>query len=382
MAASATVQLLLERLKKFRQEAKLSEAELDKKLILGPGWIARFESGEIVPTLDVILAILHAVGRQLDELVAGVAVPVEGVVIERALYAVEDEEAGEIVLHFPYGDHDATYRLPGTVEQFDNVVRAMRDGLCGDAGKSEAVVAAFEQAVKEWPDASPSDLWWFVVYRAFCDPFNHPATEARRNFPQSWVRTGGWALEKVLVNHYAKTLKDHGITIEIPPADRKADLLGQLEIPSRLETDKVDVVLSGLADDGVEKCFGVVHVKASFAERRTDDVELSRALVEAGYCSPFWTMDCKSVPGTTPNNKGELGVTLAADKDRRSAKRKDFEEDGFFSACFSYNSKTQPTPNDQADVAAPIYVCDFKNPDDRFSQWVRSEWERFNSPAA
>jgi len=57
-----------------------------------------------------------------------------------------------------------------------------------------------------WPHANPSDIWWFVVSRAYHDPFNHPAHYARLDLGQSWKRTGGWALEEVLVRHYGPAL--------------------------------------------------------------------------------------------------------------------------------------------------------------------------------
>jgi hypothetical protein len=124
-----------------------------------------------------------------------------------------------------------------------------------------------------------------------------------------------------------------------------------------------------------EKFMGVVHVKASFAERRTDDVPMSKALVKAGFASPLWTMDCKSGPSEHPTNRGELGVALDRSGDRRSAKRKDIEDDGYFSACFSYNSNTVPTPPKQK-AKARIFVCNFNNPDDQFSRFIISEWIR------
>ena len=128
--------------------------------------------------------------------------------------------------------------------------------------------------------------------------------------------------------------------------------------------------------DQVERCFGVIHVKASFAERRTDDVPMSTALVEAGYTSPMWTMDCKSGPSATPVNRGELGAVLSATTDPRSAKRKDIEDDGYFSACFSYNQNTIPTPAEQT-ARARIIVCDFQNPNDAFGQFIIAESRRF-----
>ena len=142
-----------------------------------------------------------------------------------------------------------------------------------------------------------------------------------------------------------------------------------------LNPDKVDVLLTATARRK-EVCFGVVHVKASFAERRTDDVPLSRALIAAGYTSPLWTMDCKSTPSRTPVNRGELGRPRRGDANGRSEKRKDIETHGEFSACFSYNRSTLPTPDSEA-AKARITVCDFTNPDDAFSRFVVAEWDRF-----
>jgi hypothetical protein len=143
----------------------------------------------------------------------------------------------------------------------------------------------------------------------------------------------------------------------------------------------MDVLLIGTKEDRKgreEVLFGVVHVKASFAERRTDDVPMSKALVDAGYVSPLWTMDCKSAPSETPTNRGELGPAFDEDddKDKRSAKRKDIEDDGYFSACFSYNSNTNPTPTKQ-ESKAKVYVCNFQDPDDGFSQFIISSWQTF-----
>jgi transcriptional regulator with XRE-family HTH domain len=376
MPVSPTIERILSRLRSFREDAGLSAGELEEQLILGPGWIHRFEAGEAVPALDVLIEMLHLLGRKPAELFEGIETEAAAGSVARSLLA--ESRGSDLILQFDYADYEASYRLENaSLKQFEEILRLLRDGLAGAGQKSYAVVAAFELAVRLWPNANPSDLWWFLVYRAYLDPFNHPATEARRNFDQSWKRTGGWALERVLVRHYGPFLRRHGIHLSIPLGDEKGFLVGQLKVPSRLETDKVDVVLSAPRDDGYPVCFGVVHVKASFAERRTDDVELSKALVDAGYCSPFWTMDCKSVPSENPINRGELGELLGDMDDARSAKRKDFEADGFFSACFSYNSRTNPTPAEQLNVAAPIYVCDFRDPDDMFTRFIRAEWNRF-----
>ena len=108
----------------------------------------------------------------------------------------------------------------------------------------------------------------------------------------------------------------------------------------------------------------MVHVKASIAERRTDDVPMSQALVQAGYLSVFWTLDSKSFPSAKPVNLGEFGVADGEIND----KRRDFEEHGHFSACFSYNANTLPTVDESA--TANILVCNFKDPDDHFARFL------------
>lgn len=161
----------------------------------------------------------------------------------------------------------------------------------------------------------------------------------------------------------------------IGTAEQKQHFISSFNIVERLEPDKVDVLRTGRDRTQQEMCFGVVHVKASFAERRTDDVPMSRTLIRGGYTSPLWTMDCKSTPAPNPRNDGELGLARSTGDDRRSAKRKDIEDDGYFSACFSYNTNTIPTPVSQ-DARARIYVCNFQNPDDEFSRFVIREWQR------
>ena len=85
-------------------------------------------------------------------------------------------------------------------------------------------------------------------------------------------------------------------------------------------------------------------------------------------------MDCKSTPSERPFNKGELGTVDG----RRSAKRKDLEDDGWFSACFSYNSNTRPTP-EKSDARARVICCDFSDPKDEFAESIVTAWEQFHS---
>lgn len=371
---------LLANLKTLREEAGMSEAALEESLILGPGWVSRFEKGETIPSIDMLLALLHETGSSLDALLKGLPSAPDAAEVERFMFGEQDGE--NIFVHFRYANFDAKFVLQtATIEQFEAIIKTLRDGLArlasaddtvSQAIKTEAVAACFLKAVKTWPHASPSDLWWFVVYRAYCDPYNHPAQFARLDFTQSWKRAGGWALEEILVRHYGPFLKSKGINLFIANGAAKQTIIKSLKVGDRLEADKIDVVLSG-NHQGQQKFFGVVHVKASFAERRTDDVPMSLALVKHGFTSPLWTMDCKSTPSATPNNRGELGD---AEGDRRSAKRRDIEDEGYFSGCFSYNNNTNPSGKN-IPVERRIYVCDFTNPDDVFSRFIIKRWRAF-----
>ena len=385
MTRSDYLSQLFQRLHTFRQEAQLEPEQVESNLVLGPGWIHAFESGAAPPGLDVVMSLLSLYGKTLRDLAEGI----EGNAPSIKRSITPEKVDNDLVLHFPYGKYDATYRLEGaTVEQFTEIVLTLRNGLAqlADSGigkqraetiKMKSVANAFMKAVELWPQANPSDLWWFLVYRAYCDPYNHPAQYARLDFAQSWKRTAGWALELVLEKHYGDTLAEQGINMVRKDSERKARILHGIDVGHRLEPDKVDIMLT--VGEGVnERMIGVVHVKASFAERRTDDVPMSQALVDASYISPLWTMDCKSFPSPEPVNRGELGkIFTGEDRDQRNAKRKDIESDGLFSACFSYNRNTRPTPPDTPLAKARIYSCDFTDPDDAFTRFVVSESRRF-----
>ena len=87
--------------------------------------------------------------------------------------------------------------LPNATEdQFEDVLMVLRNGLArlvqtgGDddaatAIKADSVAQTFLRAVELWPHANPSDLWWFLVSRAYYDGFNHPAEFARLDLGQS-----------------------------------------------------------------------------------------------------------------------------------------------------------------------------------------------------
>lgn len=382
---SELLRKLLSRVKERRTKKNISSEMIEESLIIGPGWIDSFESGEVSISLEMLLSLLKEMDVPFSDITENHKIRNEQE-FPRNIYTKKNNSGIDIC--FKYAKYDAIYFLEkATVSEFNQVIRELRNGLAklvsenenqSEALKTEAVTRSFIRAVKFWPHANPSDIWWFIVYRAYCDPYNHPAKFSRLSFEQSWKRTAGWALEEILVWHYGPSLQEEGIRLFIAPTDERVKFLDQAQVSDRLEADKADVLLTGVID-GKEKFFGVVHVKASFAERRTDDVPMSKSLVEAGYVSPLWTLDCKSTPSAKPFNKGELGLSKGKQEDKRSAKRKDIEDDGYFSSCFSYNKNTIPTPNTQ-DSNSKIFVCDFNNPSgDEFYQFIIDRWHQFSA---
>ena len=349
--------------RRFREGLAMTQEALAEASDLDRSYIGGIERGQRNPTLAAILRIASALRVAPASLFDGIGNSVNADTPRDGLTAVAAEDG--LIIRFKYDQYDAEYHLPGaTQSQLDDVLNVLKNGLAAGGPRADTVADAFRRAVQIWPVANPSDLWTFLINRAYCDRANHPDANARLNLEQSWKRASGWALERVLIAHYGPFLARNRVTIKISNKAEKTRFLG--DIPgSNIVPDKADILLtygSGVA----ERLLGVVNVKASIAERRTDDVPMSQALINAGYLSVFWTMDSKSFPAERPVNRGEFG---ASGDEQVSDKRRDFEEHGHFSACFSYNRNTIPT-SDAVGAVAQIFVCDFNSPDDLFSKFL------------
>ncbi|MBA8965064.1 transcriptional regulator with XRE-family HTH domain [Rhodococcus percolatus] len=355
----------------LRVSAGYTAEAVEEKLVMGPGWIERFESGMDEPSFGTLAALLALYGHSLSDFFESLDFGDEAVIVDRHLAA---EEVGEsLVLHFPMGSHAAEVTIPdASLDEFNQVLLVLRDELASGSAR-EAIVNCFLKAVELWPHANPSDLWYFLVAHAYQDDFNHPAKSAGKDWAQSWKRAGGWSLEAIFVNHYNKYLATQGIRLDMPAPDEKKRLLGMMGLTSQADLEKSDVLVLGKAPDGSEHPFGVIHVKASFAERRTDDAPLSAKLIRSNYVSPLLTMDCKASPSAKPNNRGELGPVQGG-LEKVSSKRLDIEEDRIFDAVFVYNRNSLPTPVGAA-TAARIYICTFADPDDSFSRHLIKKWK-------
>lgn len=226
------------------------------------------------------------------------------------------QRGSDLVIRFRYDRHDAEYILANAnMEQYDQVVGTLAGGLASAGSNADAVANTFICATAHWPDANPSDLWTFLVSRIYGDPLNHPPENDRLNLEQSWKRTSGWALERVLVRHYAHALGKRGIGLKIGSKAEKQQLLGPID-DARILPDKADVLITHRAGGQDDALLGVVHVKASLAERRTDDVPMSQALTDAGFLSVFWTMDAKSfqhIQSTGANSAQQRATSTTSD---------------------------------------------------------------------
>lgn len=319
--------------------------------------LENLEGGRLDPPYSLFVPICDALRVDVPYLFGG----------NRYLPFDSEPVEGGIELLFQHGGFDARYFLNGaTQEELDRVLRNLREGLAADQGPTAAVVNCFFLAVELWPDANPSDLWLFLLDRAYCDHANHPPGRAPGDISQSWKRTGGYALEAILRTHYGAFLAERGISVRKRTRREDTALLrGAINDP-RLIPAKADVVVTRVqVGGGGEELMGVVHVKTSIAERRTDDIPLSDRLLENGYLAVFWTFDCKSFPDEAPVNLGEYG---SVNEGEVNDKRGDVEQHGYFSACFSYNQNTVETASE--DAVSRIHVCNFTNPDDAFSRFL------------
>ena len=231
----------------------------------------------------------------------------------------------------------------------------------------EAIFQALKAAIYGFPHVNPSDLYHHVVYRLYLREYSQ--TQADR----SWVRAGGEALELFVEDHYNRVLESYGIKLRWLVTEKlKAQALAQMGLTNLVGGSKLDIALYGLVGDK-EVIFGGIHVKASLAERVSDDVPCSVAMINRGYCSYLLTLDAKSFPPPTGDlvNKGELGSLTSA-----SDKRIYIETHGSFTGCYSYNLRTIPSGL-RTQSGRKIYASTFESDSDALPNHIREAWKAF-----
>lgn len=136
MPRNDAVRDLGRRLKEARERRQLSAEEVEDQLILGPGWMSRFESGESVPQLGMLLALLNLLEVEPSEFFKGLETADTPSVTERELYGVA--EGADLLVHFNYTKYDAIYRLSNaTRDEFEDVLQKLRHGLSPLADEAE-----------------------------------------------------------------------------------------------------------------------------------------------------------------------------------------------------------------------------------------------------
>lgn len=249
-------------------------------------------------------------------------------------------------------------------EVYDEAGAILNQSLATSSTKNrEAIKEAYLHVLQASPAANASDIWHHVVYRQYCEVFNNHRPQDPK---QSWVRASGDALELSIEELYAPVLAPHGIQISalISGKNRKA-ALAEMGLAGSVGSDKLDIALRVRWRDKWI-VFGGVHVKASLAERVSDDVPCSRAMMKKGYFSPLWTLDVKSFPPPTGNlvNRGELGTPSSP-----SEKRKYITEHGDFDNCYSGNGRTTPSARPTSS-GKRIYTLMLADQPDQFAEDV------------
>ncbi len=396
--------LIGERIRSLREAKGLTQEELAAMARSDAATLSRIETGKQNLTAETLALFLMALNTTPKEFFGSKAFgkpltanPDDPDAINSEFFSLEEVGGGSRV-HFRSGKHRASFDFPGldpkkVAEAILTLRRGLRQaevtpkiGESPEIGSAEemptmkalmsaAIAESFLSLVRGNVAVNPSDVWRYIVSPAFCDPQNHPSSSYGKDLAQSFKRTGGWALERVLVAHYSDFLGRHGI--ELTKMNAK-QALADMGLEGRIPLDKIDLFI--LARQGNSAApLGVIHIKSSLAERRTDDVPASELILRQGYLSLFVTLDAKDTPSPNPVNKGEYGPALVYDsqtgRSKGSEKRKDIEEKGLFSAVFSWNARTIESPQ-RTKSGCRIIRIDFANPDDKFSRFILEAKER------
>lgn len=247
----------------------------------------------------------------------------------------KDRRLAKVTVTSPDSKHSIVVILENVSDdQYSLISRFLSERLAAGDKAFDAIAATFVKAIRLCPDANPSDLWRYLVYRPYLS----------QRSDQSWKRAGGQGLEVFLVNYYNPLFQKHGIKLVWLSRAGATTAFSEMGIVDRVGRSKLDIALIGRCSDDTWRVFGGAHVKASLAERISDDVPASVAMQEKGYFTPLLTLDMKAFPPPHGDevNRGELQFPQRPGE--QSDKRNYFERDGLFSCCYSYNQRTPPTP--------------------------------------
>lgn len=370
---SKLLQLLIEK----RKIAGISQQQLGEYLELDQSNISRYERLELKLDIELLERWCEAIKQNME------------VVLRDAGYLEIEEENYKSIdiaypnnceatkggvnlclkwrntiypIFFPFEDYELFLDVYKRVE---DLFTSLNENDCGMSNR-DAICWALNYAINMMPGANPSDIYHHLIYRMYVKVY-------RRTDPkQSWVRAGGEAVELFFKSRYYHELLASGIRIELAFQEKeKNKFLKDMNLADVIAGgSKLDVCLYGILPSGKLIPFAGVHVKASLAERVSDDKPCSERMMQAGFKSYLFTFDAKSFPPPKGNleNIGELGTTL-----NPTDKRSYIEQHGSFDGCFSYNTRTEPSPPGGTYSGKKIYTSKFDK-NDEFIEVVKTDW--------
>ena len=157
----------------LREALRLTQEELAEASNLDRSYIGGVERGRRNPALDAILRLSLALKVTPATLFQGIGEDVPQLDTPETMKVIAKDDG--LLIRFKYDQYDAEYPLPGaTQSEFNEVLDILKNGLSSGINRSDAVANAFIRAVQTWSDTNASDLWTFLVNRAYCDRSNHP----------------------------------------------------------------------------------------------------------------------------------------------------------------------------------------------------------------
>lgn len=242
----------------------------------------------------------------------------------------------DITLYSPDNQTSVVVRIENiSTAQYTSIKNDLISRLSTEQAYS-AIANSFVNAVTLCPQANPSDIWQHIIYRTYLSTGKNE---------QSWKRASGQAFEVALATIYNPRLAQYGIRLIVLSKNSAELALEEMDLSGVIAPSKMDIAVEGNCSNANPdwKIFGVIHMKASIAERIQDDAPASRAIMQKGFFSGLVTLDSKSFPPPHGNgiNYGELGGrTDGNEAQRLQIKRNIFEVDGSFNVGISFNLRT------------------------------------------
>jgi len=374
---------LIEELVRIRKSQSVSQEELAERLKEPQSFVSKVETRErridLIELVDWcnalgcnLASVLGATGlippnysvEETDRSNHSVAVPIAG---------SAKQQGADVTISLGIGAQKYSITLGNTklseYQAVDSILSKEIRSLNTDGRKNREVIAdCLLQAISKMPSCNPSDVYHHVVYRTFLREY----TKSDPN--QSWVRAGGEAVELFVEKLYKERLSKLGIVIKaLIGKDNKQAAIDEMGLSGEVSSSKLDIALWGTTADGKKAIFGGIHIKASLAERVSDDIPCSKAMMAKGYLSILFTFDAKSFPPPHGDlvNRGEFG-SVATPSDKRIY----IESHGAFDVAMTYNTRIEESPA-KTKSGKRVIISNMKPSEDKMPLFILNCWKAF-----